>query len=310
MKNKIIVIGSSNTDMIIKSPRIPKPGETILGGVFTTVAGGKGANQAVAAARVGGNVTFICKLGDDILGDQSFANFQQENINVDAIKRENNCASGVALILVDDHGENSISVAPGANGTLTPQDLVDFQPIIASSDIMIIQLEIPIETVAKAIELGDKSNVKIILNPAPAQVLDDKLLSKVSILTPNETEAELLTGMPVNDEKSAIRAAEFLLGKGVQTVILTMGSKGALVTDKNGSTLHKGFKVTAIDTTAAGDIFNGVLGVSISEGKEIGTAVKYANAASALAVTKLGAQPSAPTKDEIDNFLNEITNNK
>lgn len=301
----ISVVGSSNTDMIIQVPRIPKPGETILGGKFTTAAGGKGANQAVAAARAGGRVTFIACVGDDMFGEKAVQGFIADGINVDHISLDKEAPSGVAEIFVAEDGENSIAVASGANEKLSPQDVMKSMDVIAASDILIMQLETPLETVMTAARIAHENGVKVILNPAPAQPVDDAIYQYLSILTPNETEAELLTDLPVKDERSAEKAAKGLLSKGVETVIVTMGSEGALLVTQDACELVPGFKVDAVDTTAAGDVFNGALAVAIAEKRPLRDALLFANAAAALSVMKLGAQPSAPQRVEIEKFLKE-----
>ncbi len=300
---KIVVVGSSNTDMIVKVPRIPKPGETILGGKFSTAAGGKGANQAVAAARAGGDVTFIARVGDDMFGQQAYSGFKEDQINVGYVKTDKVEPSGVALIFVDEKGENSIAVASGANAALSPEDVNEAAELIQSADILLMQLETPLETVRRAAEIAKEAGVKVILNPAPAMKLDDSFLSNLTIITPNESEAELLTGISVTDVESAERAAIALLERGLEVVIITLGSKGALIKTKEKKHLIAGFKVDAVDATAAGDVFNGSLAVAIAEGKSQEDAVRFANAAAALSVTKLGAQPSIPKRDEIERLL-------
>jgi len=301
--SSILVVGSSNTDMIIKLDRIPRPGETILGGAFVTAAGGKGANQAVGAARAGGQVTFIARVGQDMFGDQAVAGFVKDGINVDHVTRDKTHPSGVALIFVAKDGENSIAVAGGANAKLSPADVKKAKAVFAGASVLVMQLETPLETVQAAADLAVKAGVPVILNPAPAQPLPDKLLKCVSILTPNETEAELLTGIAVTDEVSAAAAAKKLRDRGVQTVIITLGARGAYVATKSGGQLVPGFKVKAVDTTAAGDIFNGAFTVALAEGKPLDLAVRFAHAAAAISVTRLGAQPSAPTRREIEKFL-------
>ena len=303
VKPKILVIGSSNTDMIIKLDRIPKPGETILGGEFVTAAGGKGANQAVAAARAGGDVTFVARVGRDIFGEQAVAGFVQDGINVKHIDRDNAAPSGVALIFVAKDGENSIAVAGGANGRLAPAGVRKARGAIAGASAVVMQLETPLETVQAAAELAAKAKVTVILNPAPARPLPDKLLKLVSILTPNETEAELLTGIKVTDEVSAALAAGKLRDRGVATVIVTLGARGAFVVTATIRKLVPGFRVKAVDTTAAGDVFNGALAVALGNGRELLDAVRFANAAAAISVTRLGAQPSAPQRKEIKSLL-------
>jgi len=303
MGKKIVVVGSSNTDMIIKVPHVPVPGETIIGGKFSTAAGGKGANQAVAAARAGGDVTFIARIGDDMFGQQAKDGFVKDNINVDHVLSDKDAPSGVALIFVGEDGQNSIAVASGANANLSPSDVQAASDAISTSDILIMQLETPLETVQKAASIASDNGVKVILNPAPAQALSDNILRNISILTPNESESELLTGIKVETEKDAAAAADALMAKGIETVIVTMGPKGAFVATADFKELVSGFSVKAVDATAAGDVFNGTLAVAIAEGKPLKKAVSFANAAAALSVTKLGAQPSAPTREEIDKFL-------
>lgn len=299
----IVVVGSSNTDMIIKVAHLPLPGETILGGEFTKAAGGKGANQAVAAARAGGKVNFIARVGDDIFGESAINGFMEDNINVDWVLKDAEAPSGVAQIFVADDGENCIAVASGANARLSVEDIENARDVIESADILLTQLETPVETISKAISIARENGKTVILNPAPAQPLPDELLAKLSVITPNETEAELLTGVEVVDEASAAVATASLKEKGVESVIITMGSKGAFVDHDNEQYMVPGFMVEAVDTTAAGDTFNGALTVALSQKKNFKDAVKFANAAAALSVTKLGAQPSVPSLDEIIDFL-------
>ncbi len=303
MKPNLVVIGSSNTDMIIKLDRIPRPGETILGGEFVTAAGGKGANQAVGAARAGGSVTFVARVGGDVFGDQAIAGFQNDDINVEFVFRDKKTPSGVALIFVAKDGENSIAVASGANARLSPADIRKARKAIANASAVIMQLETPLQTVQCAVDIAFDSGVPVILNPAPAQELSDALLKKISILTPNESEAELLTGCKTNDDASVAKAASRLLGKGVKTVIITLGPAGALIATKDQQQRIPAFKVKAVDSTAAGDIFNGALAVALGEGKSLADAVRFANAAAAISVTRLGAQPSAPSRREIEKML-------
>ncbi len=300
---KIVVVGSSNTDMIIKLDHIPKPGETILGGEFATAAGGKGANQAVGAARAGGKVSFVARVGMDMFGDKAVAGFVREGIDTRHIYRDKASPSGVALIFVAKDGENSIAVAGGANSRLSPGDVRKACDSFAGASVLVMQLETPLNTVQAAAELARRSGVRVILNPAPARPLPDSLLRMVSIITPNETEAELLTGIKVRDEAAAARAASKLLARGAGMVILTLGARGAFVADKTERVLVPGFRVKPVDTTAAGDVFNGALAVALSEGKHIIDAVRFANAAAAISVTRFGAQPSAPCRNEIDRML-------
>jgi ribokinase len=303
MKPSIVVVGSSNTDMVVKADYLPRPGETILGGTFIMNAGGKGANQAVAAARLGGNVTFIVKTGNDIFGQEAIKLFGAEGIDTSYAVADATLPSGVALIAVDANGENSIVVASGANAALTPADVQNASSKIESASLLLVQLETPLTTVEHAINLAAKNNLKVVLNPAPALMLSDQLLAKVSIITPNKTEAELLTGIKVTSLKTAEQAAKAIATKGVETVIVTLGAQGALVYHDNVCKLYPAPLCKAVDTTAAGDVFNGALAVAISEGKEIPDAVTFACQAAALSVCKLGAQSSAPYRDELDAAL-------
>jgi ribokinase len=299
MKPRVTVVGSANTDMIIKLARIPCPGETILGGEFATAAGGKGANQAVGAARAGAQVTFVARVGGDSLGDQAIQGYQRDGICVDYVFRDRLAPSGVALIFVAQDGENSIAVASGANAKLSPKDVQTAERAIAKSDVLLTQLETPLATVRAALVAAHKAGVPVVLNPAPARPLPGTILKLVSILTPNETEAELLTGIRVKTEASIRHAAEVLLRRGVMSVVMTLGSRGALIATRDGHEFVSGYRVKAVDTTAAGDIFNGALAVALAEGKGLRESVAFANAAAALSVTKLGAQPSAPKRSEI-----------
>lgn len=304
MRNSpILVVGSSNTDMIIKLDRLPRPGETILGGEFVTAAGGKGANQAVAAARAGGDVKFVFRVGRDMFGDEAFARFVEEGIDVEFGVRDESSPSGVALILLAKDGQNSIAVAGGANSRLSPADVKQAERAIAGASLVLMQLETPLETVQAAAELAARAKVPVILNPAPARALPAELLKLVSILTPNETETELLTGIAVTDERSAARAAEQFRAMGVETVILTLGARGVFVATASSSELVPGFQVKALDTTGAGDVFNGALAVALGEGRPLLEAALFANAAAAISVTRLGAQPSAPCRNEIELLL-------
>lgn len=297
--NQITVIGSSNTDMVIKTSRHPASGETILGGDFFMNPGGKGANQAVAAARLGGKVCFIAKTGDDIFGKQAKLGFEKEGINTRFVFSDKKNPSGVALITVDEKGENCIVVAPGANNNLMPTDVDQAREEILKSGIVLMQLEIPPETVVHAAEIASAAGKKVILNPAPARELPDDLFEKLYALTPNETEAGILTGIKVTDTDSAKKAAQILVSRGVQIVIITLGGKGAFYFDGHTHGIISVPKVNAIDTTAAGDIFNGALAVAFAEGLEIEKAVDMANKAAAISVTRLGAQSSAPYRKEI-----------
>ncbi len=301
----ITVVGSSNMDLIVKSDRIPVVGETILGGDFIMAPGGKGANQAVAAAKLGANVFFIAKLGDDIFGAKSLDNFTAEGVNTKYVSKTPDAPSGIALIMVDQKGNNSIVVAPGANSKLTPEDVEKAKPDIAASAAVVAQLEVPLETVEAAVDLANQSSVCFILDPAPARPLPDSLLAKVDILTPNETEAGILTGIDVTDDNSARAASELLLAKGVKAVILTLGARGYLLADGQTAEFVLPRKVVAVDSTAAGDAFSGALAVGIAQGKTLGRAARFANVVAALSVTKMGAQPSMPTLKEVQDFIKD-----
>ena len=296
---KIVVIGSTNTDMVIKTGNLPMPGETILGGEFFMNPGGKGANQAVSASRLGGDVAFISKTGNDIFGEQSVENLRREGVNTENIVVDPENPSGVALITVDSRAENCIVVAPGSNMTLKPDDIDKAIKQIEMADIVLLQLEIPIETVEYTAQIAFRNEKRVILNPAPAQKLSDSILKTIYILTPNETEAEILTGVKVTNTDTAKKAAQILLKKSVEIVIITMGANGAFVHTNSLSELIPAPEVKAVDTTAAGDTFNGALAVAVSEGFNIREAVQFANKAASIAVTRLGAQTSTPYRSEV-----------
>ncbi|MBR3500678.1 MAG: ribokinase [Bacteroidales bacterium] len=293
MSKKILVIGSSNTDMTIKSPRLPAPGETILGGTFVMGPGGKGANQAVAASRLGGDVTFICKVGRDMFGENAVKGYQKEGIDTSHTLYSDQ-ASGTALILVDDSGENCIAVAPGANGDLSPADIDSVADVIKKADYLILQLEIPVESVLRAAKIAHEAGVYVILNPAPACKLPEEIFKYISLITPNQTESALMTGIEVKDEASRTKAIESFHKMGVKDVIVTLGSKGSLVCQGNEQIMVEALKVKAVDATAAGDTFCGAVCVALSEGKTLEEAARFATKASALTVQKMGAQSSIP----------------
>jgi ribokinase len=296
---KIVVIGSCNTDMVVKSDRLPVPGETILGGAFMMNPGGKGANQAVAVARLGGNVTFISKTGNDLFGKQSIEMFGDENINTDYIFSDPQLPSGVALIMVDTYGENCIVVASGANASLSKEDIEKARYLIEDADILLMQLEIPMETVEYAASLAYKKGIKVVLNPAPASFLSTGLLECLYAIVPNKTEAEMLSGIKVSDQDSAKQAADIISSKGVDIVVITLGSAGAFIKDGNNYYNVPVEKIKAVDTTAAGDTFCGALCVAISEGLSIEEAVKFANKASGFTVMREGAQSAIPYRKEL-----------
>jgi ribokinase len=298
--HKLLVIGSTNTDMVILTKRFPKPGETIIGGKFLMNPGGKGANQAVAAARLGATLTFMTCLGDDAFGATARQGFVQEGIDTSFIITDASHASGTALITVNEAGENTIVVASGANEQLLPEKLEGLEALLDTHDYLLMQLEIPLGTVSYAATIANKQGKKVILNPAPARALPDGLLQKLYLITPNETEAEILTGIAVRDEHSAEQAAAALKARGVQHVIITLGSKGAWVSAGAHRCLVPAPAVKAVDTTAAGDIFNGALAHALALNQEWLTAVSYACKAAAISVTRLGAQSSAPTFQELN----------
>jgi len=296
------VIGSSNIDLVVKSKRLPLPGETILGGRFLMVPGGKGANQAVAAAKLGAEVFLIAKLGDDIFGNQSFENFKKEGVNTKYVARTDKALSGVASIVVDGAGNNSIVVAPGANHQLLPRDVRMASKAIAGCGAVVAQLEIPIETVEYAARLAKKFKIPFILDPAPARKLNPGLLEMTDVIKPNETEAGILTGIEVKDEKTARKAAKRLFECGVKNVIITLGAKGAFLFNKETNGFFPAKKVKAVDSTAAGDAFVGGLAFCIASGKTLSEAVSFANDVAALSVTKMGAQTSMPSMKEVEKF--------
>ncbi|MCX6223984.1 MAG: ribokinase [Bacteroidia bacterium] len=299
---KIVVVGSCNTDMVIKADRLPIPGETILGGTFFMNPGGKGANQAVAAARMGGTVTLIAKTGNDVFGKQSVMLYTAENIKTDFIFSDPKHPSGVALITVDSNGENCIVVASGANAFLTPADISKAGAEIEGSGMVLMQLEIPIETVEYVAEMAHTKGVKVILNPAPARALSDDLLKNLYIIIPNKSEAEILSGIKVSDIESAKQAADIISAKGVDIVIITLGAQGALIKECNEYHFVEAGKVEAVDTTAAGDTFCGSVCVGLSEGKSIQDSVKMAAKAAAITVTRMGAQTSIPYRSELSSL--------
>jgi ribokinase len=302
-KAKILVVGSFMMDLVVRTPRVPKNGETIIGTSFNRFPGGKGANQAVAAARLGGAVTMAGKVGSDDFGDEFLSVLASEGINTAYILRDSQAATGVGFITLDHAGNNRIVVVPGANLRYSVQDLAQIESLIKDSDILIMQLEMDMSVIEHAVELAGRYQVPVILNPAPARALNDELLRGVTYLTPNETEAEILTGVKVTSIDRAKEAAEALLEKGVKTVVLTLAEKGALVASNAGATHVSGFSVQPVDTVAAGDAFNGAFAVAISKGKSLVEACRFANAVGAIAVTRPGAIPSLPSAAEVERFL-------
>ena len=307
MKSKIYVIGSSNTDMVVKSNFLPKPGETVIGDTFLMNPGGKGANQAVSACKLGADVTFITKVGNDMFGKKALNNFKKIGIKTDYIRIDKNNSSGVAIIMVDKSGENSISVAPGANNSLTIKDVNFIEEKLKADDYVLIQLEIPKTVVEYLIEICNKLKVKLILNPAPFQKISDYHLSQVNTITPNEIETEYLSGIKVKDKETAKKASEILINKGIKNIIITMGEKGAFYKSSSFEGLIPTKKVSVIDSTAAGDTFNGALVAGLSMKMDILTSIDFANNAATYSVTKLGAQSSAPSINDLNNkFLKYV----
>lgn len=296
---KIIVIGSSNVDMVVRTSHLPAPGETILGGEFFMNQGGKGANQAVAIKRLGGNLIFMAKLGNDVLGRQSVGYFKKEGIDTRYIALDEDSASGVALISVDDHAENSIVVASGANMLLNEQDVDKMLEEMCEGDILLMQLEIPLQTVEYAARKAFGKGVKVVLNPAPARSLPKELFRHLYMVTPNRIEAEMLTGIKIANDANVEKVAEEICAMGVKNVIITLGSKGCLIREEGVSYRIDAFKVEPVDTTAAGDTFNGALCVGLSEGMDLKQAAVMASKASSIAVTRMGAQSSIPYREEL-----------
>jgi ribokinase len=299
-------VGSFNTDLLVRTPRIPAPGETILGGPFYTGPGGKGANQAVAAARLGAEVTAVIKLGKDYYGDLALDNLKKEGIQTGSVIRTDETHTGVAFIIVDDSGENVIVVASGSNYELTPQDIDGARDAITTADMLVMQLEIPMETVKHAARIAAEAGVKVLLNPAPGQALDADLLEVVDFLTPNETEAQLISGVAASGVEQAEQAARQMLNAGTKTVIVTLGGQGALIVSGEQVQHVAGRKVEVVDTTGAGDAFNGALAVAVAEGKDLAAAVEFANCAAALQVTKVGTAPAMPYRDEVEKLLTGV----
>lgn len=299
----IVVVGSSNTDLTVQVTELPRPGETVLGGEFYRTAGGKGANQAVAAARAGGHVSFVGCVGEDAMGRQALRNLTEEGIDTEHVVATAEAPSGVALIMVDAHGENSIAVAPGANAMLRSEILSEAKKVIAEADVLIAQLETPIESVERAVQTAAEGGATVILNPAPAQPLERKVLKHVSVLTPNAAEAEQLTGIAMDREEGLRKAASRLRAQGVERVLITLGPRGVFLSHAAGDEFVPGLQVQTIDTTAAGDVFNGALAVALSEGHSLLEAVHFANTAAALSVTVRGAQRSVPLRRDIDAAL-------
>jgi len=298
----VVVVGSSNTDMVIRSERLPRPGETVLGGEFFVAAGGKGANQAVAAARAGARVAFIAAVGRDMFGDQALRAFRAEGLDVSAVQRIPKHPSGVALIFIDREGENLIGVAGGANRGLTPSHVRMAEGKFAGARVLLVQLETPLPTVRAALRLARKNGLITVLNPAPAAELPAVMLKDVDIITPNETETAMLLGRlraPADPEK----AARLLCERGPRDVVMTLGARGAFVYSNGHGEMVPAPKVKAIDAVGAGDALNGALAVALAEARDLVSATRFAVHAAALSVTRLGAQPSLPKRREIERFV-------
>jgi ribokinase len=303
----IVVVGSLNMDLVVRLPIIPKPGETLLGGVFNTYPGGKGANQAVAASRLGGHVSMIGCVGDDSFGRELVANLSTEGVDTSHVFVQPNVSSGVALIQVDDQAQNSIAVASGANYRLSCEYVEKAMQAIEKIDVVVMQLETPLETIYTAARVAHQRGAKVILNPAPAQVLENDLLQLVDYLVPNEYEIATMTGFQIQNITDTDQAAQQLLSKGVKNLIVTLGNKGSVIFEgnTNNSVDIPAWKVQAVDTTAAGDCFIGAFAVGLSKEKSVKDAAAFASAAAAISVTRLGAQPSLPKIDEVNQFMKE-----
>jgi len=304
MLPRITVVGSLNTDLVIRAPHLPSPGETVTGGEFATFPGGKGANQAVAAARLGARVALVGCVGGDDFGRRLIDGLRRDGVDVTHVRPAEGSASGTALITVGPGGQNTIVVAPGANSKLTPDDVARAERLIEESAVLLLQLEVPMETVLAAVRLASAHGVRVVLDPAPAPSgpLPPDLLKLVDVINPNETEARALTGVTVTDEQEAGVAATRLLAQGVRAVVIKLGARGAFVHDGGRTAVVPGIRVDAIDATAAGDAFAGALAVGLAKEKDLIDAVHFANAAGALSVTRRGAQPSMPLRAEVDAF--------
>ena len=305
MKNKLCVLGSINVDHVIRVPYFPKAGETLTGYDYQIAYGGKGANQAVAAARCGANVSFIGAIGDDQIGQTMKQAFEQDGIDTSAISVIQNQSTGLAMIQVADSGQNSIVISSGANADLSEALVEQHKSHIEQADILLMQLESPLQAVNLATKFAKSAGVKVVLNPAPAQPLPDSLLSHIDIITPNETEAEILTGIKVTNEQTAAVAANYFHQLGIETVLITLGSKGVYYSEKGKGEIIPGFRVDAVDTTAAGDTFNGAFVTALLEGKSAKDAIRFAHAAAAISVTRMGAQTAIPRREDVDQFLQD-----
>lgn len=304
-QGKLVVLGSINADHVLNIEHFPQPGETVSGQHYRIDFGGKGANQAVAAGRSGAEVTFLACVGQDEIGGRIVQQLAQDNINTVAIESIAGKSTGVALIFVNPQGENIIGISAGANAAVTPEYLLRHQERITEADVLLMQLESPLETIIAAANLAKQHDVQVILNPAPARSLPDELLQHIDIITPNETEAEHLTAIKVTDEQSARAASAILHQKGVKTVLITLGRRGVWLSQHDQGAIIPGFSVKAVDTIAAGDTFNGAMITALLEGSSLKEAIRFAHAAAAISVTREGAQPSIPWRHEIATFLQQ-----
>jgi len=298
----IVVVGSLNMDLVIGVPRMPLAGETIVGRDLQTIPGGKGANQAAAAAKLGGRVAMVGRVGDDVFGPRLIENLRRQGVDAGAVRVDDQAATGVALIMVDEAGENSIVVSAGANGRVSVEDVASAEGLLRQARLLLLQHEVPLETVAYAIELAARHGVQVILNPAPAHSVSPELLSKVHYVVPNETEARTLTGVEVKDVVTAEAAARKLLDYGAPVVIITLGEQGALLVTEGGASHVPARQVKAVDTTAAGDAFIGGLATALVKGFSLPEAVRYATCAGTLATTVFGAQTSLPSAERVQEF--------
>ncbi|WGY45805.1 ribokinase [Vibrio sp. ABG19] len=303
--NKLVVLGSVNADHVLQVPSFPRPGETLHGRNYQVIPGGKGANQAVAAARLNADIGFIACVGDDPFGINIRESFKLDGMDISAIKMQPNCPTGIAMIQVSDSGENTICLSAEANAKLTAQVIEGDLERIRAADYLLMQLETPMDGIVAAAQAAKQARTNVILNPAPAQSLPDELLSCVDVITPNETEAEVLTGITVNDDESAQQAANALHAKGIEIVMITLGAKGVWLSQNGRGEIIPGFRVQATDTTAAGDTFNGALVTGLLEDMPLESAIRFAHAAAAISVTRFGAQTSIPRRTEVEAFLSQ-----
>lgn len=301
--NQLVVLGSVNADHVLQVPTFPRPGETLHGRNYQVIPGGKGANQAVAAARLKADIGFIACVGDDAFGIESCERFKRDGMDIRGVKVQADCPTGIAMIQVSDRGENSICLSAEANDRLTAEAIEDDLPSIRAASYLLMQLETPIDGIIKAAQVAKQAKTKVVLNPAPARELPSSLLSCVDVITPNETEAQVLTGITVTDDASAQQAATVLHQQGIEIVIITLGAKGVWLSENGRGQLIPGFRVSVTDTTAAGDTFNGAFVTGLLENMPLESAIKFAHAAAAISVTRFGAQTSIPTRQEVDEFL-------